>query len=322
MAPAPMAAATTDPLFETWLPLQNAGHTGLAGVAQMWTDGHSLAKEFESLDRRLAIQAVLAWAAGSVIIAVLLSWAFRQLERANRELRARGEDLLRANRELTLAAKTSALGAVTAHLLHELKNPVAGLEEFVATRSEVGGQTGDGGELTAAFELTQRLRTMINDVVAVMRDEQTGTHFELTCAEVAEVAAAKVNAVAAERGVSVEIKTQTRDVLPARRGNLTVLVLRNLLQNAIEASPTSAVVTLTAMADDHTINFIVEDRGPGLSPTVREHLFHPCASTKPGGSGLGLALSQHLARQAGGHIELAKSDQSGTSFQVVLDLEA
>ncbi|MBM3855383.1 MAG: sensor histidine kinase, partial [Verrucomicrobia bacterium] len=54
----------------------------------------------------------------------------------------------------------------------------------------------------------------------------------------------------------------------------------------------------------------------------RARLFQPCASGKPGGSGLGLALSHQLAQQAGGRLELVRSTAEGTSFRLVLRAEA
>ncbi|MCX6954061.1 MAG: ATP-binding protein, partial [Verrucomicrobia bacterium] len=104
-----------------------------------------------------------------------------------------------------------------------------------------------------------------------------------------------------------------------RQANLAGLVLRNLLQNAVEASPPAGIVRLTGGATkDGGVEFFVEDRGPGLVEAVRARLFQPCASTKPGGSGLGLALSQQIAQQAGGRIELVSSGGEGTRFRLVL----
>lgn len=321
MAPAAPEGRPAEPLLETWLPLRRADASAFAGAAQMWTDGHAVATEFKTLDQRLATQALLAWMAGSAIISILLIWAFRRLAAANRELRARSEDLLRANRELSLAAKTSALGAVAAHLMHELKNPVAGLEEFVATQSELSTRGENGGELAAASELTRRLRAMINDVVAVMRDEQTGGHFELSVEEVVSVAADKVRPSAQRRGIALQADGSGGVPLPARRANLAVLVLTNLLHNAIEASPAGSIVAIRGTTDGGSVILTVDDEGPGLPEAVRGRLFQPCASTKRGGTGLGLALSQQLARQAGGRIELVRSGGTGTCFRVVLDLE-
>lgn len=311
-----------EPLLETWLPLRNATSGQFAGAAQMWTDGNAIAREFAGLDRRIWTQAALAWAAGSAIIASLLAWAFRRLSAANAALRARTEDLLRANRELTLSAKTAALGAVAAHLMHELKNPVAGLEEFVATQSESGRGGSGGTELKAASELTRRLRAMIDDVVSVMRDEQSGVHFELSCTELAQIAAGKLTVMAAQRQISIQLAVQDAWPLPGRCANLAAMVLQNLLQNAVEASSPGAVVRLASAHTPSEVIFRVEDRGPGLPPPIRETLFQPSRSTKSGGTGLGLALSQQLARQCGGRLELVKSDGHGTTFQLVVRREA
>lgn len=310
------------PILEIWVPLQRARGATIQGGAQFWLDGADLAGEFAALDRRLFTQAALAWGAGVVVVTVALAWAFRRLAAANRELEIRGEDLLRANRELVLAAKTSALGAVTAHLIHEIKNPVAGLEMFMASQTESGGSIESGAELAAASELTRRLRTMINDVVGVLRDEQHGTQFELSCAEVGELAMAKVRSAAAQREVRLVATAMNQAALSGRRANLAVLVLQNLIANAVEAAPTRTEVRLTTDAGANgTVEFHVADQGGGLPAAVKAKLFQPCASGKPGGSGLGLALSFHLSQQAGGKLELLRSDEHGTCFRLILPLE-
>jgi signal transduction histidine kinase len=321
---AELLVSPSDSMMEAWVPLRYDRSSNLVGVAQFWRNGTDLVEELNAHDQRIWVQALMAWLVGSAVIATVLGWALRRLNAANQELRVRSEDLQRANRELVLAAKTSALGAVTAHLMHELKNPLAGLEVLVAGQTEVGGRSefGAGGELAAASELTRRLRTMVNDVVGVLRDEQFGAPYELTCAEVAELAVAKVQSEAERRGVGLQVSATPDISIGGRRANLVTLVLRNLLQNALEATPRGSNVTLTgrALADGGT-EFVVDDGGEGLPESVRSRLFQPCTSTKPGGSGLGLALSYQLAQQAGCRLELVRSGGTGTSFRLVLAAE-
>jgi signal transduction histidine kinase len=318
-------AAAGEGLVEAWVPLHRSGTARPIGAAQFWLRGGAIDAEIGAHDERLWLQGAIAWAAGSWVIVMALSWAFRRLAAANRELRSRTEDLERANRELMLAAKTSALGTVAAHLMHELKNPIAGLEVFMAGQAEgtSGGRGDSGNELAAASELTRRLRSMVNDVVAVLRDEQTGAAFDLTCAEVVEIVQAKVRPEVEQTGVRLESTASTEVTLAGRRANLVTLVLRNLIQNALEATPRGGAVRVSGgLAADGRVQFLVEDGGPGLPPAVRERLFQPCPTSKAGGSGLGLALSHQLAQQAGGRLELVRSDLQGTSFRLVLEPEA
>jgi signal transduction histidine kinase len=309
-------------LVEAWVPVRRTDGARLAGVAQFWIAGEDLAVEFAALDRRLITQAVVAWGAGAAIIVLAFGWAFSRLVAANRTLARQTEDLQRANRELVLAAKTSALGTVMAHLIHEIKNPLAGLEIFVAGQGEPGTRDESARELIAAQELTKRLRTMVNDVVGVLRDEQHGAHFDLSCAEVAELAMGRVRPVATAAGVRLIAEIATEKSLEGRRANLAGLVLRNLLQNAVEASPPAGIVrTIGRDTGNGGVEFLVEDRGQGLSEVVRARLFQPTTSTKAGGSGLGLALSQQLAQQVNGRIELVRSSEEGTCFRLVLEPE-
>lgn len=319
---APEAAAQVRSLFEAWVPLRKSDTAAVTGAAQFWIDGAALAGEFSALNHRLLVQASLAWLAGALLIGGVLVWAFRRLAAANDELRLRSENLQRANRELVLAAKTSALGNVTAHLIHALKNPLAGIETFVASRADSPAE-GDGREeLAEATALTRRLRTMVNDVVSVLQDEQAGTQFELSSGELAEIALAKIRPIADSCGVRVIVAVNDATQYPSRRASLAALSLYNLLQNAIEVSPRGGAVQLSARATGGGVEYTVTDEGPGLPPSVRERLFEPCTSTKRGGSGLGLALTQQLARQAGGRVDLVRSDAQGTCFRLVLDSAA
>jgi signal transduction histidine kinase len=328
LSPAPsgdvllVPAEDSGEVLEAWVPLRRTGAAVVAGAAQFWLESGAARRELDRHDRRLWLQALAGWGAGSLVIGMGLAWAFRRLTAMNAQLRARSADLERANRELVLAAKTSALGSVTAHLIHELKNPLAGLELFVAGQAE-GVRDEDGRELAEASALTRRLRTMVNDVVAVLRDEQSGGMFSLPVEGIAPLALAKVREEAGARGVSLEITGTGGVELAGRRANLAVLVLRNLLQNAIEAQPAGGWVRVeTFVGSGGAVEFRVCDGGAGLPESVRTRLFQPCVSGKPGGSGLGLALSQQLALQAGGSLALERSDAAGTCFRLVLAGEA
>jgi two-component system sensor kinase FixL len=102
-----------------------------------------------------------------------------------------------------------------------------------------------------------------------------------------------------------------------------LLVLYNLLRNACEATRPQGRVTLQVdvLRAPARFDFVVEDEGAGLAAAVRERLFQPVASTKPGGGGIGLVLSHQLAQHAGGALTLEKSDEGGSRFRLSVPLE-
>jgi len=287
-------------------------------MIQYWIDGSIVAQEFARIDRHVGVQALVAFAAGSVLILGSLVWAFRRLTRANTLLHERAHDLARANRELAQTARTAALGAVTAHLMHGVRSPFAGLEGLVAARA--GEQAAGGGEWQSALESTRRIRSLLDEVQALLGDLASGAEFEVTAAELCAGLCERLGPVGVRRHVALEVRVpEGGPTLGAREAGLGGLVLANLVQNAIEASPEAGTVVVDVRpAPERALDFRVIDHGAGLPAEVAAEPFRPRRSTKPDGAGIGLAISQELARHAGGRIELVRTGTFGTEFRVVL----
>lgn len=314
--------ATRAPLLDVVVPLASAtAGDDVIGVARYWIDGAAVAAEFARMDRRLLGQATLAFTGAALLVGGVLAWAFRTLAAAQRQLVEQSADLARANAELDFAAKTAALGAITAHLIHGLRSPLAGLEGYVADTANGAGDAIDGEAGRAAIETTRRLRTLVNEVASVLRDEADGGGADAPVPLRDVVSGIRMRALpAAERaGVSVVVDVpEPAAAVSLRTANLTGLILANLIANAIEASPRGATVTLAVRATDERIEFTVGDAGPGLPEAVRAELFRPVRSSKRGGGGVGLAISQRLARHAGGTLELAETSPRGTTFRLAV----
>jgi signal transduction histidine kinase len=302
------------PLLEVNVPLHDEGGP-LAGVAQFLIEGHSIAAEFARLDRRLAIQAVSAFTVGGGILTLALAWAFHRLNRAHHLLTERTANLARANQELVLAAKTSALGAVTAHLIHGLKNPLSGLQHFMVSRS-TSTQPLEEADWEQAVASTRRMQSMINHVVGVLREDQAGTAYDVTAAELEEMVRVRVHPLARERGVQYAAVVRSGFSLPNRTANLVALILVNLCENAVQATPEGKKVTIEAQTQHGRLQFTVRDQGPGFPADVP--LFMPCRSTKEQGTGVGLALCKQLANHLDAALELAQSTAEGCVFQLSL----
>jgi two-component system sensor histidine kinase PilS (NtrC family) len=103
----------------------------------------------------------------------------------------------------------------------------------------------------------------------------------------------------------------------------------NLALNAVQASAEGSVVTISVgpaslgplpagvSTPRDAIEIVIEDTGPGIASEVRDRLFEPFTTTKPGGSGLGLSVV-HRAVEAHRGIVLVDSTEQGTTFRIVL----
>ncbi|WP_221029540.1 sensor histidine kinase [Actomonas aquatica] len=312
-------ALTPGPWLEVIVPLNLEGETGAGGWARYWQDGRPAQAELAAVNRQILMVAGWAGGLGAVVLVSGLGWAFARLRR-------QADDLARTNRELLLHTKTAAIGAISSHLIHGLKNPLAGLEGFMA--EEPGENGGDGEAWREAAATTRRVRGMINEVLAVLQDERDGADYTLTADDVYAAAGQRVEAAVRDAGLTLQMVTVSAEAAPGpevdgRTAGLVGLVLGNLLDNAIAATPRGGTITLRGTMDaGEALCIDVEDTGGGLPTAVREAQFAPVRSSKTGGAGLGLALSGQLARHAGGALTVVRSDARGTCFRLTVPVSA
>lgn len=301
---------STAPLVRVLVPIQGPSRAELDGIAEFILDGHPVAAEYATLSRRLSRYATVVVLIAAGVVASVVGWAVRRLGKVNRALTARTAELLRANEELTLAAKTSAIGSVAAHLVHGLRNPLAGLQNFVAARAP-GGEPIDWA---LAADAAGRMRQLMDETLRVLAEEHAVTQYEITARELAELHHARMAPVAAQRTVVLEFSASTEVCLRNREANIVLLVLQNLVKNAIDSSPPGGRVTVDLSEDAGTLFCEINDDGPGLPEHVRENLFRPVRSTKADGTGIGLAICKQLAAHISAELVLKNTSRDGTAF--------
>jgi len=274
-----------------------------------------MAAEYARLDRLLGAQALLAFLIAGGVLATLLHPAFRQVQRLHRRLAARNERLQQATEELSLAARASALGAISAHLMHGLRNPLASLSEYVASS---GRRSEDDEDWQDALTATRRMQALVNETLEVLSSTKGGDSYEVTVQESASQAVQRVQPLARQHGVQIEMATSSAESLQSRTANLAALILANLLENAVQATPRGKTVRFEAEDIDGGVRFTVTDEGPGFPDHLRRQLFLPCTSTREGGSGLGLAISKQLADYLGACLTLQDPPGGGCRFELVV----
>jgi len=99
-------------------------------------------------------------------------------------------------------------------------------------------------------------------------------------------------------------------------------VISNIVRNArqaIVATGKEGEINIHAREDEDNWIITITDTGPGLPPKAREHLFTPFqGGVRKGGTGLGLSIAAELVRGHGGRLDLKRTDDSGTRFEICL----
>jgi len=313
MSPMPDATDELAPLLVVTIPLHARGESNLVAAAQLLLDGRTIATEYGRVNGHLWLLGFGLYAGGAVLLSGVLLWAYRRLRQAHALVEERTARLLRANHELVLAAKTSALGAVSAHLIHGLSNPLANLQDFIASHKN-GGADGDFQNLAAS---TRRMQQLVHDVVRVLSEERGGDQYEITLTELVEVLKGKLAPAVTDSGANWFAIMDTGGSLSNRHANLVLLILENLVHNALKVTPRGRKVCVRFYRDESDVCCEVNDCGPGIAEEVRPQLFTPCHSTH-GGSGLGLAISKQLANHLGAQLDLQNSSPKGCVFALKL----
>jgi len=199
-----------------------------------------------------------------------------------------------------------------------LQGSVAGLHAVTARRDV---PESDPDWKTAA-DYTRRLQATIHEALALLGDASTHTSYELTGYELAAIVRQRNAAAAEQKGVAFRVEGGFDASLDSHRGGLLCLIANNLVQNAISATDASRRVDVIFSNSGGEATITVQDEGHGIPEEVRGRLFEPGRTGRPGGNGLGLAISQLLARQIGATLGLDSTGPKGTAFRLTLPLAA
>ena len=210
-------------------------------------------------------------------------------------------------------AALTQLGRLSAVVAHEVRNPLAALKgSLQVLASRLPGDLPGREIITPMLARIDALNQTVKDILTYSKPSPPKTQRVATVPLITEV----VNATrAAIPGAAIEVSGPP--IVVKADPEMTRAVLLNLLMNACQASPLTAVELQTACGNGRC-EIQILDRGPGIPSEVREHLFEPFITTRSGGTGLGLAIARRLTQTQGGALTLDDRPGGGTVATVTL----
>lgn len=240
------------------------------------------------------------------------------IQRVLRELRVIEQQLAESREKASRSEAVAALAMLAAGAAHELASP---LSTIAVASGELLRHVPANSDSAARDDVllirsqVERCREILEQLAVEAGQAQASAFGDLTWQAVLDKALSGF-----ERA---RLKITTPEGEPQRvRGSLTAVsrAVRNLVSNAIDASPAGAIVRLTVESEAGGLTFTVEDQGKGMSQSVLARAREPFFTTKsPGkGLGLGLFLASSVAEQMGGRLELSARSGGGTRAKLSL----
>lgn len=242
--------------------------------------------------------------------------------------RARAEEKMKKiHEQLVHSEKLSAIGKLAASISHEFNNPIMGIRNVLEQLGKEEGLVSDLKELAnlAVEECSRvmRLSTRLRDFYRPSHGQPVTLDLK---AAVEDMVLLKRNEFMEKR---ITLECRIEDDLPPVHvvEDQIKQVILNLLQNAGEAlHGGGGEITLSLeRGDSDTIVLQVGDSGMGIPPEHLDQIFDPFFTTKKNevkGTGLGLSVSYGIVKNHGGKIECESKPGQGTTFSVVLPLQA
>lgn len=218
------------------------------------------------------------------------------------------------------------LGRFTGDAGHELRTPLAAIQldgEMALRPQSTPDQV--RSYIEAIVRQVHSASSTVESLLLLARLSHAAAHpgtpvpFGMLCAEVQQSLASLLE------GKNLRLEVTGPDVLMSANRDLVVVVLKNLVQNAAQWSPTDAAIEMSASAvSRHRIRISVSDHGKGIAAEALPHIFErfyradPGHSRAHGGAGLGLAIVMQAASCMHGSVSAVSTPASGTTVTLLL----
>lgn len=245
------------------------------------------------------------------------------LQRVSTEVSEVVEQLHARHRDIVRADQLAGLGQLAAGLAHEIRNPLMAMKMLVQTAQQQDSGGLDGRDLQILDDEIRRLEQLLTEFLDFARP----TPLKRAIVDIRGIVENTVDFVhrqADARGVSLHCHLPAEPVMLEIDAPRIRQVLLNLLINGIHAAPIGGNVWISIEeargSERPGCQLKVADDGPGIGPRQATRIFEPFYSTKETGLGLGLVVSQRIARSHGGELALGRGDYSGAVFVVELPM--
>jgi signal transduction histidine kinase len=235
--------------------------------------------------------------------------------------------VMKQRKNVGVPAPVQRLAIAARTLAHEVKTPLNALAIHLEVLRNKVATAGDDAQSERSLSALDSSVRQVDRLVRDFTDYSAPVTMDRKAIDVADVLHTSLEAVGstcAAKKISL-----SKELAPGPwpiQGDASRLrqTFDNLLRNAMEAQPDGGEILVSANPNGNELVVDISDSGPGVPPERRGELFEFGKTTKTGGSGIGLPLSQLIVESHGGSLvyQDRNGNDSGATFRVTLPLEA
>jgi len=231
----------------------------------------------------------------------------------------------RIEEALQRAEQLKTVGEWATGLVHEIKNPLAGIKgsvEVLADEASLPDE--DRAIVVQAVEEIKRIELLLKSLLNFAKPPKP----QLALVDVNDILdktiafALRHPSLLSESSAAINVFKDFDPNLPQAMADPMQMqqVFLNLLLNAVEAMPDGGMLATKTFYDTRlgSIQITISDTGSGMDESVKSKVYQPFFTTKRKGSGLGLAITRRLIEQHGGQIYVESDPGKGTVFNIFL----
>ncbi|MBO0719931.1 MAG: PAS domain-containing protein [Blastocatellia bacterium] len=227
------------------------------------------------------------------------------------------ETLQRLETQLDFATKLAALNRITAGVAHEVKNP---LHAMVLHLELLGAKLDAGLDPKPHVDILMSEVNRLKRVVLTFLDFTRPVELKLHQVD-ANVLVREVVLLAADaraQGIDLEEHYGGNPLIIKADTDLLKQALLNIIINGCQVMPKGGRLIVETGRDDGQVFISITDHGPGIPEDARDKIFNLYYTTKPKGSGIGLAQAFRAVQLHNGRIKVLSEVGEGTSFKIIL----
>jgi signal transduction histidine kinase len=218
--------------------------------------------------------------------------------------------------ELTISARVSALGGMVATIAHDIRNPLS----VIRSSAELGAMADKEENKNLFFQKivysSDKMEEMLKHFLLLVHSPSGNWERIEVCKHLKELISL-ISVPAARKGIEFIYDIDAVKNLYIEGVSIALTqALMNMLNNAIESTPSGGKVTISASQKEDKVEISITDTGQGIPEELQDKIFERFFTTKGEGTGIGLALAYSVISQHSGKIWFDSVEGQGSTFYV------